>query len=113
MRVLQRIRRAVRDERYRISTHANEEMSEDELEIDDIEQFILTGRIFRKFTFDPRGTRYQILGRTTGLDLDREYPAHLGHALSNLGPNNRWTSRSCRLPFLRIRHFVDSYGFYS
>lgn len=65
MRVLQRIRRAVRDERYRISTHANEEMSEDELEIDDIEQFILTGRIFRKFTFDPRGTRYQILGRTT------------------------------------------------
>jgi hypothetical protein len=65
MRILDRIRQAVREERYRISSHANEEMSDDALEAADIESIILTGAVARCFTRDPRGTRYEILGETT------------------------------------------------
>lgn len=65
MNILHRIRQAIREQRYRISSHANEEMSEDELEAEDIENIILTGNIVRKFTRDPRGTRYEIVGAAT------------------------------------------------
>ncbi|HHT9126379.1 MAG TPA: DUF4258 domain-containing protein [Candidatus Brocadiia bacterium] len=65
MRALERIRRAVREQRYRISSHANEEMSKDELEAKDVEMVILTGKVARKFTRDPRGTRYEVAGNTT------------------------------------------------
>ena len=54
MEILQRIRRAVREQKYRISSHANEEMSDDELEARDIESVIFTGRVARRFTRDPR-----------------------------------------------------------
>ena len=63
--MIEKIRQAIREERYRISGHGNEEMSDDELEAADIEQIVLTGRIARKFTRDPRGTRYEVLGDTT------------------------------------------------
>ena len=43
MRVLRRIRQAVRERQYRISSHANEEMSNDELVLEDIERILLTG----------------------------------------------------------------------
>jgi len=36
MRSLQRIRLAIRDQRYRVSSHANEEMSEDDIEAADL-----------------------------------------------------------------------------
>jgi hypothetical protein len=62
--VIEKLRQAIREQRYRISTHANEEMSEDALESADIERVILTGDIARKFTRDPRGTRYEVLGET-------------------------------------------------
>jgi hypothetical protein len=65
MRALQRMQRAVREQRYRISSHANEEMSEDNLVSEDVENAILRGRITRKFTRDPRGTRYELMGDTT------------------------------------------------
>jgi len=65
MRELARIRQAIREQRYRISSHANEEMSDDDLEAMDIEQIILTGRIARRLTRDPRGTRYIVTGETT------------------------------------------------
>jgi hypothetical protein len=64
MRALQRVQRAIREQRYRISSHANEEMSEDNLVAKDVENVILRGRIMRKFTRDPRGTRYEIVGHT-------------------------------------------------
>ena len=64
MRALQRIQRAIREQRYRISSHANEEMSEDNLVAKDVENVILRGRVIRKFTRDPRGTRYEIAGYT-------------------------------------------------
>jgi hypothetical protein len=64
MRALQRIQKAIREQRYRISSHANEEMSEDNLVAEDVENVILRGRITRKFTRDPRGTRYEVTGGT-------------------------------------------------
>jgi hypothetical protein len=65
MRALQSMRLAVKEQRYRISSHANEEMSKDELVSLDIESIVLTGKIVRKYTRDPRGTRYEIMGNTT------------------------------------------------
>lgn len=40
-------------------------MAADDLEFADIKRAIETGRIRRRFTRDPRGTRYEILGRLT------------------------------------------------
>ena len=65
IRALARMQQAIREQRYRISSHANEEMSEDDLAADDIEAVILGGEIKRKFTRDPRGTRYEVSGETT------------------------------------------------
>ena len=62
MRVLRRIRQAVRERQYRISSHANEEMSNDELVLEDIERILLTGEIRRTLADDPRGDRYEIVG---------------------------------------------------
>ena len=62
MDILYRIRQSIREERYRISSHANEEMSDDELETKDIESIIFTGKVAQKFTRDLRGTRYEIVG---------------------------------------------------
>lgn len=61
---LQRIQQAVREQRYRISSHANEEMSDDNLEAEDVEHILLTGEITQRFTHDPRGTRYEVTGDT-------------------------------------------------
>ncbi len=66
MRPLTRIRQAIREERYRVSMHANDEMAEDCLDIADIEQMILTGTLVKKLTHDRRGTRYEIFGETAG-----------------------------------------------
>lgn len=63
--MLKRIREAVRRENYRISNHANEEMANDDLLAVDVERIILTGRIFRRYSRDPRGTRHEIHGQTT------------------------------------------------
>jgi hypothetical protein len=71
MRTIQRLRQAIREQRYRISSHANEEMSEDDLSAEDIESIILTGQIVRRFTRDPRGTRYEVAGDT--MDSRRAY----------------------------------------
>jgi hypothetical protein len=64
MRALQRMQTAIREQGYRISSHANEEMSEDNLVAQDVENVILRGRIARRFTRDPRGTRYEVTGDT-------------------------------------------------
>lgn len=62
---IQRMRRAIRNQRYRISSHANDEMADDLLMAVDIEHIILTGDIARRFTHDERGIRYAVLGDTT------------------------------------------------
>jgi len=38
-------------------------MAADELEFADVKRAIATGRIRRKFTRDPRGVRYEIVGQ--------------------------------------------------
>lgn len=50
MDVLQRMRRAVREQRYRISSHANDEMANDFLEAADIENVIFTGKIAQVYS---------------------------------------------------------------
>lgn len=65
MDTLQRMQRAIRVQKYRISSHANEEMADDFLMAVDIESIIFTGKIAQRFTKDPRGRRYTVLGNTT------------------------------------------------
>ena len=62
MNPLQRMQRAIQEQEYRISSHANDERAEDFLMAADIEHIILTGKIMQKFTKDPRGRRYAVLG---------------------------------------------------
>ncbi|MEA3415568.1 MAG: DUF4258 domain-containing protein [Thermodesulfobacteriota bacterium] len=47
---------------YYLSSHAEDEMLDDELERKDIENAILKGRIEKKMTKYLRGTRYRIEG---------------------------------------------------
>jgi hypothetical protein len=65
MSVLERIRRKVRDRRHYLSQHAEDEMLDDDLERADVERAILRGRIDKKLTQDPRGTRYRLIGPAT------------------------------------------------
>ncbi len=65
MHAIQRMQLAVAVQRYRISSHANEEMSKDGLVSMDIESVIFTGKVVRRYTHDPRGTRYEVTGNTT------------------------------------------------
>jgi hypothetical protein len=69
-RELERIRRAVLEQRYTLTEHAYEEMDEDRLDVLDVESAILTGRVEQTLAHDPRGTRYVVLGLAT----DRSTP---------------------------------------
>jgi hypothetical protein len=60
------IRQKVRDGEYEFAIpHFFEEMANDDLLFADIERAISRGRIRRRFTRDPRGARYEIIGRAT------------------------------------------------
>ena len=64
MTVIERIRKKIRDGDYEFTIpHFFEEMAEDNLAFADIEMAIANGRVRRKFTRDPRGTRYEVRGR--------------------------------------------------
>ncbi len=57
------IRAKVRGQEYEFTVpHFFEEMAQDDLEFVDIEHAILRGKIRRRFTRDPRGPRYEIVG---------------------------------------------------
>nr|VFJ96785.1 MAG: protein of unknown function (DUF4258) [Candidatus Kentron sp. LFY]VFJ98465.1 MAG: protein of unknown function (DUF4258) [Candidatus Kentron sp. LFY] len=62
MATLQNIRQRVIDRDYYLSSHAEEEILDDDLERKDVENAILEGHIERKMTRDSRGTRYRIEG---------------------------------------------------
>jgi hypothetical protein len=62
-RTIDKLRECIREQRYLISVHANEEMSDDDLVSVDLENAILTGKVARKLTKDPRGTRYEVVGQ--------------------------------------------------
>jgi hypothetical protein len=61
-RLLERIRDAVRAQRYDVTKHAIDEMAEDGLDIVDVETAILNGTIAKTQKGDPRGVRYTIHG---------------------------------------------------
>jgi len=63
---LNQIRDKIRLREYDMSAHATEQMAEDDLDILDIEQAVLNGKIARIEKDDPRGTKYVIEG--TGMD---------------------------------------------
>ncbi|MGZ8880408.1 MAG: DUF4258 domain-containing protein [Halobacteriota archaeon] len=59
---IQTIRQRILDRDYFMSSHAEEEMLDDNLERKDVENAILKGRIEKKMTHDERGARYRIEG---------------------------------------------------
>jgi uncharacterized protein DUF4258 len=60
--ILRRLRQRILDRDYYLSSHAEEEMLNDDLERADIESAILKGQIEKRLTRDPRGPRYRIEG---------------------------------------------------
>lgn len=67
MTVIERIRRKIRDGDYEFTVpHFFEEMAEDDLIFADIEMAIANGRVRRRYKRDPRGTRYEVVGRAIG-----------------------------------------------
>jgi hypothetical protein len=64
--IIHTIREKVAKQEYEFTIpHFFEEMADDGLTFADIEMAIASGRIRRKFTRDPRGTRYEIVGPAT------------------------------------------------
>jgi len=59
---IRRIRRALREQRFEFTTHALDEMDEDDLTDADIRAAILRGSVVRTFTDDVRGTRFVVRG---------------------------------------------------
>lgn len=66
MAVIDIIREKVRNQEYEFAIpHFFEEMANDNLIFANIETAVANGRIRRRFTRDPRGTRYEVVGTTT------------------------------------------------
>ena len=66
MAIIHSIREKISKQEYEFTIpHFFEEMAEDNLTLTDIEKAISNGRINRKFTRDPRGTRYEVTGPAT------------------------------------------------
>jgi hypothetical protein len=64
--IIHRIREKVEKQEYEFTIpHFFEEMADDNLTFADIEMAIAKGQIRRKFTRDPRGSRYEVIGPTT------------------------------------------------
>jgi hypothetical protein len=64
--VIDTIRKKIKDEEYELAVpHFFEEMANDHLTFLDIEMAIERGQINRRFTRDPRGTRYEVIGPAT------------------------------------------------
>lgn len=64
-RTIERIREKIRLRAYDMTVHAAEEMAEDDLDILDVEQALMTGQLMRTEKDDPRGTKYVIEGLAT------------------------------------------------
>ena len=66
MAIIHRIREKIAGQEYEFTIpHLFEEMTNDNLIFADIEMAIANGRIRRKFTRDPRGIRYEVVGQAT------------------------------------------------
>ena len=66
MEAIDTIRKKIRNQEYEFTLpHFFEEMTNDDLIFADIETAIANGKIRRRFTRDPRGARYEVVGPTT------------------------------------------------
>ena len=64
------MREAVLGQAYVLTPHALLEMRDDHLDVVDVESAILTGTIDRVFEDDPRGKRYEVIGKACDLIAD-------------------------------------------
>ncbi len=63
MAIIQRIRKKVDEQDFEFTLpHFFEEMVNDNLAFADVQMAIAKGQINRKFTRDPRGTRFEVIG---------------------------------------------------
>ena len=60
--IISKIRDCIRSREYEMTRHAFDEMAEDELSLLDVEQSILSGKIFKTEIDDVRGRKYTIHG---------------------------------------------------
>ena len=67
---IERIRGKIRLRQYDLAAHALEELAEDLLDIDDLENAVMTGPIKRVERDDPRGTKYIL----EGMAVDQKTP---------------------------------------
>lgn len=66
MVIIDVIREKLRNQEYEFALpHFFEELANDNLIFADIEMAVANGQINRKFTRDPRGTRYEVVGPAT------------------------------------------------
>jgi hypothetical protein len=64
--IIETIRDKVGGQQYEFAVpHFFEEMANDELVFADIEMAVANGRVRRRFTRDPRGARYEVVGTAT------------------------------------------------
>ena len=68
--ILIRIRRAVREERYRFTDHALDEADADNLTKDDALHILLTGDLDSTYTDDWRGIRYVVRGDVRAAEVE-------------------------------------------
>jgi hypothetical protein len=61
-RLIDRIREKIRLPEYDMTVHAMEELAEDDLDILDIEEAVLNGRVIKTDRYDPQGTKYKVVG---------------------------------------------------
>ncbi len=64
-RLIERIRHKILLRNYDLTLHAIEEMAEDDLDVLDIEQAVLTGQVVRRSIRDARGVKYTVEGLAT------------------------------------------------
>lgn len=57
-------RRKIVSGHYELTQHAKDEAADDDLDVEDIESIVLTGRIAKTLTKDERGIRYVLAGLT-------------------------------------------------
>jgi len=71
-KVLLRMRQAIRTREYYVTTHADEEMYDDDLSIRDVERVVATGRIVERQK-DPQSSEWKYV--IHGVSLDSEAAA--------------------------------------
>ena len=60
--VLNRIRATVKSGNLKLTQHAFEEAAEDFFGVSDVEHVLMYGKIVKKYTHDPRGSRFEVHG---------------------------------------------------